>query len=181
MKILGGKLKGRNFYTHADIRPSQNIHRKTLFDILGQDLEGMSFLDIFAGSGSIGLEAISFGATRVGMIEKNEKVFNMLRENVLMLTSPEECSIDLIHADAFPAIKNLASKGEKYQIVFLDPPYKLDLAKKALKTIGTHDILTANCQLVIQHERREILPKTQGRFNLYREKQFGDTVLSFYR
>jgi len=70
MKIIGGIYKGRNFYMPAGIRPTQTIARKALFDILGQDMEGVTFVDLFAGSGAIGLEAISCGAEKVIFVEK---------------------------------------------------------------------------------------------------------------
>ena len=184
MKIIAGQYKGRNFYTPYDIRPTQNLVRKAFFDILGQDLPEMSFLDLFAGSGAMGLEAVSRGASlvvfvenepdRAVLIEKNIEIFGIsLIENVHR--------VQVIAADAFATIKYLASQQKKFDIIFLDPPYDRELAKKALKTLNAYAIVHPNCIVAIQHARHEILPESEGKFSRFREKKYGNTVLSFYK
>src|SRR3989338_242258 len=86
MKIIGGELKGRNFYLPVHIRPTQNIVREAIFDLIGHDLSGLTFLDLFAGSGAIGFEAISRGASRVTLVESDFKCFEVLQKNVSLLT-----------------------------------------------------------------------------------------------
>src|SRR5580704_10411710 len=101
MKILGGKYKGRNFYMPAGIRPTQNILRAAIFDLLGHDLSGLSFLELFAGSGAVGLEAISRGADTVVMVEHNALNAKTIRENGELLGIQWGDSFSLIHGDAF--------------------------------------------------------------------------------
>ena len=86
MKIIGGKHRGKNFYMPFGIRPTQSITRKALFDILGQDLEGVTMLDLFAGSGAVGLEAISRGAKKVILVEKDPKCADVINENIRILS-----------------------------------------------------------------------------------------------
>ncbi|MBF0533084.1 MAG: 16S rRNA (guanine(966)-N(2))-methyltransferase RsmD [Candidatus Omnitrophica bacterium] len=185
IKIIAGQYKGKNFRTHPDIRPTQNIVRKSLFDTLGQDWAGVVFLDVFAGSGMIGLEALSRGAKKVVFVEKNAEVYAILRGNLEGLNAQPAADghwpYEALQADAFVALKTFFREKKQFDVVFLDPPYGLGLAKKALKTIETHDILHANSLLVIEHENAEILPERHGRFTLFRRKRFGSSVLSYYQ
>ena len=166
------------------IRPTQSIARKALFDILGQDLEGMTLLDLFAGSGAIGLEAISRGAAKATMVEKDPKCVDVINENIDLLSIEPNASgvlpYEIIQTDAFAAVKLFARQDKKFDVIFLDPPYGRGLAKKALKTLEGYDILHPNCTVVVQHEKREILPEKQGRFLTFRQKKYGSTTLSIY-
>ncbi len=185
MKILSGSLKGRNFYMPAGIRPTKDVIRKAIFDIIGQDLEGMAFLDLFAGSGAVGLEALSRGAKRVVFVEKDPRCVGVINENLEILNKdhvigPEQNSF-VFNADTFPAIKQMNKKGEKFDFIFVDPPYYAQLAKKTLKTLLAYDIVQPNNLIIIQHEKRETLPDSEGRFLLVREKKYGGSILSILR
>jgi len=185
MKIIGGQLKGRNFYMPADIRPTQHVVRKALFDLLGQDMSGVEFLELFSGSGAVGLEALSRGAKKVVFVEKEPKCVSVIEENIEILKiSPDEdgkMTFEVIRGNALAFIKILARQKKAFDIIFIDPPYGRGLAKKALKTLGAYDIVRPNCTIVIQHEKKEILPEAQGRFLLFRQKKYGASLLSLYR
>ena len=185
MRILSGKLKGRNFYMPHGIRPTSDIIRKSVFDILGQELEGLSFLDLFAGSGAMGFEAISRGAKNVVFVEKDLKCFKVVEENMVVLEMPyyerKECYFDTFKLDAFAAIKEFARKKRQFDIIFIDPPYSRELAKKALKTLVAHDIVFSNSLLVFQHDKREGLPDQQGRFSLFKTRKYGASLVTIYR
>lgn len=184
MKIIGGKYKGKNFYMPEGIRPTQDIVRKALFDLLGRDLSGMTFLDLFAGSGSVGLEAVSRGAVEVTLVERVFRFCEIIRENLALLSAGADeggrVPCEVMSGDAFAAVKLLSRKGQKFDIIFADPPYGRGLAKKILKTLGAYDILSANCTAVIQHDKEEILPDEEGRFLLFMRRKYGGTVLSIY-
>lgn len=185
MKIIGGLYKGRNFYMPEGIRPTQNMIRKAVFDFLGQDLEGLTFLDLFAGSGGVGLEAVSRGAQKVTMVEKEERFCEVIRENLELLEVPlmgpnRQALYELVQSDAFAAVKLFTAQGRKFDIIFADPPYSPGLAKKILKTLGAYDIVSANCVVVIQHEKREILPETEGNLLRAQQRKYGNTILSIY-
>lgn len=177
MKIIGGQYKGRNFYRPLGIRPIQGSVSKSLFDILGQDLEGLIFLDLFAGSGSVGLEALSRGAKHCTFVEKDPKCAAIITKNLKLL---DVGAYSLITADSFAAIKQITLQKQAYDIVFSDPPYERDLGKKTLKTLEAYDILHPTSIVVIKHEKHEILPEEYGRFRLFRQKKYGSTLLSFY-
>ncbi|MBF0511842.1 MAG: 16S rRNA (guanine(966)-N(2))-methyltransferase RsmD [Candidatus Omnitrophica bacterium] len=150
MKILGGKYKGRNFYMPAGIRPTQNILRAAIFDLLGHDFSGLSFLELFAGSGAVSLEAISRGASRVVMVEHNELNARTIRENCELLGIELGGDISLIYAESLTTIKRLSDENEKFDVVFFDPPFSQNLAKKTLKLLGERDILHAQSLVLAQ-------------------------------
>ena len=166
------------------LRATRNLVRKAIFDLLGQDLEGVDFLELFAGSGAVGLEALSRGAARVIFVEKDYKYAQVIEENLnLFGLNPLEGgqTAQLFNTDAFVAVRQLERFKRKFDIVFLDPPYGLELAKKALKTLEGCDILHPNCFLVIQHEKRELLPPEEGRLKLFKQKNYGASNISIYR
>ena len=183
MKILLGNLKGRNFFMPFDIRPTPNVMRKAIFDILGQDVEELSVLELYAGSGAVGFEALSLGAKRVTFVESDPRNIQILEDNCLMLGLDRESGprrFEIVHADIFFAVKQWSRTDRKFDLVFADPPYNDDLAKKTLKHLSAHDILQPNCLLIIQHHKRENLPEVSGRFNLIKQRIYGSSNLSIY-
>ncbi len=183
MKIIGGTLKGRNFYMPGQIRPTKNMSRRAVFDLIGHDLADLSFLDLFAGSGAMGLEAFSRGARPVTMVERETQCLEVLNENLQILglrEAEERDEIELLQLDVFAAIKLLFREGRKFDIVFLDPPYELELAKKTLKTLGACDILQPNCTVIIETGKRESLSEAEGRFKQIRYRKYGKSFLAIY-
>ena len=184
MKILTGKFRGKNFYMPANVRPSQNILRKAIFDILGHDLEGLRVLELFAGSGAVGLEALSLGAKEAVFVDHDPKCIEVIEKNVNLLF-PEGYDSDqeweIAPTDAFLAIKQLSNKNSKFDIIFLDPPYLKELAKKILNLLLAYDIVHANSFLVVQHDIRELLPDISQKFNLIKRKNYGKNCLTIFQ
>jgi 16S rRNA G966 N2-methylase RsmD len=194
MRIIAGKYKSRVFFMPRAIRPTQDKVRKALFDILG-DIEGLSFLELFAGSGSVGFEAVSRGAGAVVFVENNRQCQQALERTIASL-KPENCIV--YPADAETAIKRFHRDNKKFDLIFLDPPYFKEkvprlrsgpaaagmsdsLAKKALQTLKAYDILAPNGFIIAQCFRKESLPPTEGDLIMFRQSRYGDTVLSFYK
>ena len=167
-----------------DIRPSQNILRKAIFDIFGQDLEGVEFLELYAGSGAVGFEALSCGAKKVTFVEGETRCVKVIEKNQELLTIKAagqplgQCEI--MNMDAFWAIKQLAQTKRKFDMVFLDPPFGHDLPKKTLKTLMAYDILHPNCFIIVQYHKHESLPDLDGRFSLIRERTYGTSFLTIF-
>ena len=191
MRIISGKHKGRVIKMPKGIRPTQNKVRKALFDILG-DISGLSFLELFAGSGAVGIEALSQGAKEVVFVEKDTRCIEVIEANLLLLSakdiggSAKICgggylSYGIIGLDSFKAIEALAKNKKRFDIIFSDPPYYQGLLKKTLQMLGAYDILAPNGFIVMQHFKRDELPGKAGEFSLIKEARYGDTVLSFYQ
>ena len=177
MRILTGKYKGRLIHMPRGIRPTQDKVRKALFDILG-DMDDVSFLELFAGSGAIGFEALSRGAKELTLVEYNRDCQLAIRRNI---DSLKAVSCEVHPALADKAIRLFHKDSRQFDVIFLDPPYYQDLSKKTLHTLETCDILAPNGFIVVQHFKKDDLPETLGVFSLFKRKIYGDTVLSFYQ
>lgn len=177
MRIISGKYKGRVIGLPKQIRPTQDKVRKAIFDILG-DIEGVSFLELFAGSGAVGLEALSRGAKEAVFVENNPVCLKALKNNFtyLLLTT-----YYLLPLDSAKAVEKLSKEKAMFDIIFLDPPYYKDMSKKILQMLGAYDILARNGFVVVQHFKKEELPKESGFLSLIKESRYGDTLLSFYK
>lgn len=185
MKIINGDFKGRNFYMPADIRPTSNMVRKAVFDIIGQDMTGMHFLDLFAGSGAMGLEAFSCGAQSVTMVERDMKCASVIGENVALFgldrMSQDGRICQLIQSDVFAAIKSFLRQNKRFNVVFLDPPYDEGLAKKTLKTLSAYDILHPNSYVIAEYGKREGLPYQDHDFEVMTQRKYGKSYLVIYQ
>lgn len=177
MKVMAGKYKGRIIQMPKGIRPTQQKVRKALFDILG-DIKGISFLELFAGSGAIGIEAISKGAKEVVFVERNKRCVSIIKKNLSLIGYP---SYEIIRTDVFKAIQRLNREGRSFEVIFSDPPYHQNLAKKTLQTLSIYDILAPNGLLIIEHFNKTVLPRQSGYLELFKQKRYGDTVISFYK
>jgi 16S rRNA (guanine966-N2)-methyltransferase len=177
MRIISGKHKGRKIMAPAGIRPTQDKVRKALFDILA-DIEGCSFLELFAGSGAVGFEALSRGAVDLTLVECNRECVRAINKNIESLASK---ACNLCPKESEEAIKMLFKGKKIFDIIFLDPPYYMGIAKKTLQMLEAYDILAPNGFVVVQHFKKDELPKESGKLVLIKESRYGDTVLSFYR
>ena len=131
VRIIGGQWRSRivTFPPTAALRPTPDRVRETLFNWLGQRLDGLACLDLFAGSGALGFEALSRGAARVVMVERDRAVARALRESARTLDAR---GLDVVEGDA---LQYAAAPGEKFDVAFLDPPYASDLAMRALQAL----------------------------------------------
>ena len=167
-----------------DMRPSQNILRKAIFDILGQDMEGLEFLELYAGSGAVGFEALSCGAKKVTFVEKEERCARVIEGNqkllIIKAAGKPLGQCEILNTDTFWAIKQLAQNKRKFDIVFIAPPYGHELAKKTLKTLMAYDILHPNCLIIVEYHKHETLPELEGRFSLIRERKYGASYLAIF-
>ena len=177
MRITSGKYKNRILKMPKRIRPTQGLVRKALFDILG-DIEGLSFLELFAGSGAVGFEAVSRGVADLTLVEYNRNCLMAIRKNIESL-KPKAC--DLYPKEAGDAIEAFHKNKRKFDIIFLDPPYHKEMSKKILQMLGAYDILAPNGFVVVQHFKKEQLSKESGKLTLIKESRYGDTLLSFFK
>jgi len=177
MRINTGKLKGRSVKAVQNIRPTKDMVKKAIFDILG-DIEGLTFLDLFAGSGAVGLEAMSRGASLVMLVEKDRACLKAIEENIRAL-SLDNCEV--YPQEAFEAVKQLQARKRVFDVIFLDPPYHEDTAKKILQTLSACDILARNGFVVVEHSSGDDLPELFNNLSLFDKRTYGITGLSFYR
>lgn len=151
--------------------------KEMIFGILGESVQGAKVLDLFAGSGSLGLEALSRGASWVTFVEKGPWGSKCIHENLRRLNLADKSEV--IRTDAFQALGRLQREGQSYELIFLDPPYNKGLVKKILRRIDASAIVTGQTQLVLHHSRQEKLPEALKRCRVLRVKEFGQACLSF--
>ncbi|MDE2388552.1 MAG: 16S rRNA (guanine(966)-N(2))-methyltransferase RsmD [Betaproteobacteria bacterium] len=134
VRIIGGQWRSRllAFPPHPDLRPTSDRIRETLFNWLGQDLSGMRCLDLFAGSGALGFEAVSRGAALAVMVDEDTVIYRMLRENKEKLQAAQ---VELVMMNAMNFLK---SDARKFDVIFLDPPYRLGLLPVLLPLLPNH-------------------------------------------
>jgi 16S rRNA (guanine966-N2)-methyltransferase len=181
-RIIGGQGKGRRLKTPAGAatRPTGARVRQTLFDILAPEIPGARFLDAFAGSGGVGLEALSRGAAAVVLVEIGSAAAAVLRDNARLLAAADGLA-RVYRQDARIALAALAGAGEAFDVIYLDPPYESDLYEPLLEMIAAKGLLAPGGVAVAEHFKKRALPERIGSLVRVREARVGDHRLSFYR
>jgi len=179
-RIIAGREKGRRLKAPAGLetRPTGARVRQTLFDILAPRLPGCRFLDAFAGSGAVGLEALSRGAASVVLIEQGGAAAAAIRENLEALAVAGD--VQVFRQDARVALPALAEQGRRFDVIFLDPPYAGDLYERSLQAIVTSGLLAPGGVAVAQHFHKRPLPERIGSLVRVRSVRVGDHLLSFF-
>jgi 16S rRNA (guanine966-N2)-methyltransferase len=197
MRIIAGKFRSRTLAAPPGLntRPTSDRLRETLFNVLAPRIQGAVFLDLYAGSGALGLEALSRGAARVAFVERAPAALKVLNENLARLGVTGEVRI---HARSVSAFLRSASgsdpkaeknpkpanpKLEKYELVFLDPPY--DETREYATTLGllggaAQGILAPGAVVIAEHRRKQLLDEQYGKLKRTRLLEQGDAALSFY-
>jgi len=177
MRVTGGIGKGRKLKVPAGsrVRPTSDKVKQALFNILGQKVEGALFLDLFAGIGGIGIEALSRGAGRVVFVDDSRDSLKIIKKNVEQTAFTERAQVVASKAETF-----LKKTSEQFDIVFLDPPYSLAL-EPLLNGLAESGILKPDSVVIAEHFKKQPAPVQAGKLTLYREARYGDTFLAFYR
>lgn len=154
-----------------NVRPTSDRLRETLFNVIAPRIEGARFLDLCAGSGAVGIEAISRGARHVTFVDRSRRMCKLIEANVELCRIPEEQQV-IYCSEANEFLRQ--SRDERWDIVFFDPPYKDDYIK-------TLQLLSHNDLVIAEHHHKTELPDTVGELQRTRILKQGDSALSFYR
>lgn len=179
LRITAGAYRGRIIHTVPGqaVRPSPAMLREALFNIIGPAIQGGRFLDLCAGSGAVGLEALSRGAAHATFVDNHPASLAVIRRNLEALGALERAA--LLRRDAAHAPDELARRGERFDVVFLDPPYDTGTAAACVRAAGLRAIIGPRCRLYVQHRRGAALPAASG-WRLADERRFGDTLLTTF-
>jgi 16S rRNA (guanine(966)-N(2))-methyltransferase RsmD len=180
VRVISGELRGRNLeqLVGMDIRPTSDRVKESLFNILGTKLMDCTFLDLFAGTGGIGIEAYSRGAARIVFIDESANSIKVLRSNLDKLHISEK--VEVYNTDYLAAINKLAYDNIKFDIIFIDPPYLKGYEQNALVQISECKVLSDDGIIIVEHDLTDKMPESAGNFILTRQKKYGKTMLSFY-
>ena len=179
MRIISGLSRGRKLATPKGqaLRPTSDRVKESIFNILGERVNGKIVLDLFAGTGNLGIEALSRGAKRALFVERGRQAIRLIRKNLSQFGMEEHSEI--IPKDVNRAIGILKERGESFDLILMDPPYEKGLIQKTLSKLSSYEIYHEDSILVIEHDRRERLPGKIDGWNLIRQRRIGDTIVSF--
>ena len=179
MRIIGGEHRGRKIKqpeTEA-ARPTKDRIREAVFNMIAEIVPGSRVLDIFAGSGAYGLEALSRGAEEAVFIEKDRECSKVIAENIAVLGVSERANI--MTGDAEKGVARLAG-DRRFDLVFADPPFNKGMTKNILIMINQYDILNPSGSVVIEHHQAEVLPDAEGELSIRKQKTYGDIRISIF-
>lgn len=181
MRIIAGKARGTRLGSLKDLslRPTLDRVRESLFNILMQELEGARVLDLFAGTGAIGIEALSREASRAVFVEPDPAARRLIRANLEKCRIPES-QWTLLEMTAHKAIELLESRGSTFRFIYVDPPFEEDLYEATLQALGASSLVAEDGRVVVEHFRKKDLAPNYGKLTLTDFRRLGDTVLSFY-
>lgn len=181
MRIGGGNLSGRRIKAPAggNIRPSGGRLKKSLFDILAPRLPRARFLDLFAGAGGVGLEALSRGADHVTFVEQGRRAADAIQKNLDELGLAAQAR--LLRREARSALASLERVGGPFDLIFIDPPYRLAVHHSLLQKIGASTLLRSGGVLIVEHHHKTSLAGVYGNLRRIRQTRAGESCLSFYR
>lgn len=175
MRIISGKYKGKKIdgFDIVGTRPTMDRVKESLFAMIQNDLKESICLDLFAGSGNLGIEALSNGSSWCFFVDSNKVSINILNKN---LNGIKEKTI--IHIDYKKALNDFALKKQKFDIIFLDPPYDLNLINPSLELIKKLNLLNEDGIIVCEYEKEQL---NDNLFNVYKEKKYGSKMIKIYK
>jgi 16S rRNA (guanine(966)-N(2))-methyltransferase RsmD len=181
MRISGGEHRGRRLQSPKGrrTRPTSELLRQALFNVLGPRIEGGAVLDLFAGTGAVGLEALSRGAASATFVENDRRAVESLRANLaaLQLTSRSR----VVVGDVYSSLARLEAAGERFDCIFLDPPYgQSDLALRCIEMLARGAVLGDNGALSVQAFHKTRLPDRVGTLRRIWRRRYGESSLTLY-
>ncbi len=182
MRVIAGRYRSRTLRSLKGqmLRPTSDRLRETLFNILGPAVSGGTFVDLYAGTGAVGIEALSRGARHAIFVEQHAPAVALIRRNLESLGIGAEAEV--LGMDVERAIERLEARHVHAQFIFLDPPYAADAQyESTLESLGESSIVAPEARVIVEHLRKRELAERIGELELARVVEQGDAALSFYR
>jgi 16S rRNA (guanine966-N2)-methyltransferase len=180
LRVISGKWKGKRLSSvkGLNLRPTSDRVKEAIFDILQDHIAGQQVLDLFAGTGALGIEALSRGAKRAVFVEESPRSLMALRKNIEGCQAKDQAQV--LPREVTHGIKILEAQGESFQLIFLDPPYQKGLANKALKVLAGSSIVSPDTLIIVEHSSNEELLSIP-RLQRVDARKYGNTLVSFWR
>jgi len=181
MRIIGGSHRGRKLvpWEESGIRPMRDFVRSALFNILTDFVPGATFLDLFCGTGSVGIEALSRGAQHAVFVDRSKAACAIVRRNLDALDLLGRGEV--IEGDCTWVIRDLGRRARRFDILFLGPPYYNELVPEALEALADGKILAEDAVVVAEVHKKEVAASRYGTIQKVDERRYGDNRLLFYR
>ncbi|MBR5559207.1 MAG: 16S rRNA (guanine(966)-N(2))-methyltransferase RsmD [Oscillospiraceae bacterium] len=176
MRVITGTARGRKLQTlpGLDVRPTTDQVKEAIFSTIQFEVEGSLFLDLFAGSGQMGIEALSRGARFCVFVDSSRQAQDVIRDNLASTGLAKQSRVA-----AMDSLGYLTTAAEQFDIAFLDPPYNQGLIPKALPLLAPK--MTPGGVILCEHQKGEELPETAGEFKIYRTYRYGKVMVTAYR
>jgi 16S rRNA (guanine(966)-N(2))-methyltransferase RsmD len=187
LKITGGDMRGRRLPKkglgessgHGPLRATSSKVRESLFNIIGPGIKGAVFVDLYSGSGAVGTEAMSRGASKVYFVESDPRRASAIEELLKGCGCRQRAVV--VREDALGFIRRSREEGSAFDIVFLDPPYQSDELSRVLPVLGEGGVLSEGAVVIAEHTKKSVLPKKAGLLVMHKAYRYGDTSLALYR
>jgi 16S rRNA (guanine966-N2)-methyltransferase len=182
MRIISGQWRGMRLEAgqHENLRPLTDRIKESVFGIIDDFVEDAQVLDLFAGSGSFGIEALSRGAASVIFCEKDSQATSVIRKNLEKIRC-ETHRFEIVRADVFKCIRNLFQRNIQFDLIFLDPPFRTPVSQKIFASLSDFDVLRRKGIMIFRHHKKETVLEKMTNFDLFRSKQYGDSMVRFYK
>jgi 16S rRNA (guanine966-N2)-methyltransferase len=178
VRVISGRAKGKKLKAPKHSRPLTDQAKEALFNILKGKVENCYFLDLFAGSGAVGIEALSRGAKIAILVELNRKAVEVIRKNLEETDLSDRAEVYAV--DVIRALNLLDRKQAKFDIIFLGAPYDSPLLEKALIKLGQTNLASESGIVIAEHRKQHALEEEYGKLKSFRDARYGETVLTFY-
>jgi 16S rRNA (guanine(966)-N(2))-methyltransferase RsmD len=180
MRVIGGTAKGHRLKSPkgGSLRPTADRVKEALFNILPHDLSGLRVLDLFAGTANLTLEALSRGAREAYLVDASREAEKTIHKNLQALGFSQKARVWV--SPVLRAIRVLGRRGEKFDLIFVDPPYEKGLVGRVLGTIAREGLLREAGFLVAEHSGKEEVKERFGSLSLHDQRRYGGTLLSFF-
>jgi 16S rRNA (guanine966-N2)-methyltransferase len=177
MRIISGKHKGKRLAAvkKTRVRPTSDRVKESVFNVLREEVAGKRILDLFAGAGSMGIEALSRGAESATFVDASFQSINVLRKNLKNLNLEDKSIV--LRLDGLKALRKLE---QSFQLIFADPPYLKGFVQKVIDSMAGSEVLEGNGILILEHHKKEAFGFPQEKLEMLKQKRFGDTVISFF-
>jgi len=182
LRIIAGQFRGRKLQSLPgnDVRPTADKVKGALFNMIGPYFEGGKGLDLFAGTGSLGIEALSRGMEQVVFVDRHRLAIRLIQSNLRTLGLERQAEV--YHLDAQSALRRFVQEGRQFDVVFLDPPYHLEAAPLVwLQEAGEEQLLAPEAVVVLEHDARVAVPEEVGTLKQVKQRRYGHTMLTIYR
>lgn len=178
MRVITGTARGRKLgqLQGMETRPTTDQVKESIFNIIQFDIEGRRVLDLFAGTGQLGIEALSRGAASCTFVDQRKDAVGLVRSNLKLCQLSDKARVVQGEALSF-----LSTVREQYHLVFLDPPYQMDLLENAIKKIAEIDMLTENGIIICESPADKVLPELPHPYHKGREYRYGKIKITVYR
>lgn len=179
MRIITGRVRGLQLTTpkNMDVRPTADRVKESLFNIIGSKIIDAEILDLFAGTGNLGLESWSRGAKKITFIDESRESLRLVQSNITKCRAEKDCHV--IKGNAINVIERLCQSGMLFDFIFCDPPYNKGWIEKVITAVSRYPVIKAGGYLVVERAQHEVIQNLPADFELVRSEKYGETYIDF--